>query len=145
MKKCSLNVIPADVLLYHSGNRQGPCAVNIPIAHIVEFIPETGAYARAIDFGWVMGRQAIQDTIFTFDTDRGQVIPAWTCFDIKLQQNTIQHESSVGYCQAIKASPTEMPTVYTIFHQSLQMASQLGQQDAIIVFDHTIYAKKEQF
>lgn len=152
-KKRSLNLIPTDVLPYHSGNRQGPSPVNIPIVDIVEINPETGAYARAIDFGWMMCRQPVQDTIFTFDTDQSQVIPAWTGFNIKLQQNNIQRESSVGYCQVIEASPTEMSTVYTILQQSLQMASQLGQRDAIVVFDQAIYAKaleviwqnKEQF
>lgn len=140
-KNRSLNLIPTDVLPYHSGNRQGPCPLNIHVADIVEFKPETGAYARIIDFGWMICRQPVQDTIFTVEASQTQVIPAWAGFNIKLQQDIIPRESSVGYCQVIEASPTEMPTVYTILKRSLQMASQLGQQDAIVVVDQPIYAK----
>ena len=76
-----------------------------------------------------------------------------TGFNMKLQQNAIPRKNIVGYCQVIEASPTEMPTVYTILQRSLQMASHLGQRDAIVVLDQAIYAKaleiiwqnKEQF
>ena len=50
-------------------------------------------------------------------------------------------ECSIGYCQVIEASPTELPTVYTLLRRSLQMADQLSQQDVIVVLDEAIYAK----
>ena len=71
----------------------------------------------------------------------GIVIPAWTGFNIKLQQENVPRESSIGYCQVIDASPTEIPTVYTLLQKSLQIADQLGQQNVTVVFDQAIYAK----
>jgi len=72
---------------------------------------------------------------------KARVIPAWTDFNIKLRQEDVPRESSIGYCQVIDASPTEIPTVYTLLQRSLLMADQLGQQNVIIVFDQAIYAK----
>ena len=41
-------------------------------------------------------------------------------------------------------SPTEIPTVYTVLKQSIQIADQSGQQDVIVVFDQAIYAKANE-
>ena len=62
-------------------------------------------------------------------------------FNIKIIEGRGLHESCVGYCPVIEASPTELPTVYTILQRSQQMADQLGQRDVIIVFDQAIYAR----
>lgn len=133
--------MPPEVLTFHSSNRQGPCPLNILANYLLESNSETTLYAREIDFGWLLCRQPVQDTIFNFEENQCQVTPAWTAFNIKLQQNAIPRESSIGYCQVIEASPTEMQTVYTILQRSLQMANQLQQRDAIVVLDLAIYAK----
>ena len=133
--------IPAGVLPFHSGPRQGPSPFHIGVHDVIKINPNTGAYARSIDFGWMLCRQPSEDNLFTLASDQSQVIPAWTGFNIKLQQEYVPRESSIGYCQVIDASPTEIPTVYTLLHKSLQIAHQLGQQDEIIVFDQAIYAK----
>lgn len=140
-KRRSLNIIPSEVLPFHSGNRQGPCPLNVPASEIMQSNKEITAYARVIDFAWLLCRQQIEETIFNFEENQRQVIPAWTAFNMKLQEDAIPRESSVGYCQVIEASPTEMPTVYTILTRSLQMANQLQQSDAIVVLDQAIYAK----
>ena len=103
--------------------------------------PDIRAYARSIDFGWMLCRQPIEDNLFPFASDQSQVIPAWTGFNIKLRQEDVPHESSIGYCQVIDANPTEILTVYTLLQRSLLIADQLGQQNVIIVFDQAIYAK----
>ena len=59
----------------------------------------------------MLRRQAIEDILFSFASDQSQVIPAWTGFIIKLRQEDVPRESSIGYCQVIDASPTEIPTV----------------------------------
>ena len=69
------------------------------------------------------------------------VIPAWTGFNIKLRQEDVPRESSIGYCQVINASPIEIPTMYTLLQRPLLIADRLGQQNVIIVFDQAIYAK----
>lgn len=60
-----------------------------------------------------------EDSLFTLASDQSQVIPVWTGFNIKLKQNDVPRESSIGYCQVIDASPTEMPTVYKLLQRSL--------------------------
>ena len=137
----TLTYIPTDVLPFHSGPRQGPSQFHIAVHDVITSNPNTGAYARSIDFGWMLCRQPIEDNLFTFASDQSQVIPAWTGFNIKLRQEDVPRESSIGYCQVIDASPTEIPTVYTLLQKSLQIADQLGQQNVIIVFDQAIYAK----
>lgn len=72
-------------------------------------------------------------TLFSLEDNQRQGIPAWSGFNIKLFEDNVPRECSVGYCQVIEASPTELPTVYTVLQRSLQMADQLGQ--------HAIYAK----
>ena len=70
-----------------------------------------------------------------YTSQRGQVS---TCYYIRI---VFPCESSIGYCQVIEASPTELPTVYTVLQRSLQMAQQLRQHDVIVIFNQAIYAK----
>ena len=137
----TLTYIPTDVLPFHSGPRQGPSQFHIGVQDVIMTNPDTRAYARSIDFGWMLCRQPIDNSIFTLANDRSQVIPAWTAFNIKLKQKDVPRESSIGYCQVIDASPTEMPTVYNLLQRSLQIADQLGQQNVIIVLDQAITLK----
>ena len=134
----TLTYIPTDVLPFHSGPRQGPSQFHIGVQDVIMTNPDTRAYA---DFGWMLCRQPIDNSIFTLANDRSQVILAWTAFNIKLKQKDVPRESSIGYYQVIDASPTEMPTVYNLLQRSLQIADQLGQQNVIIVLDQVIYAK----
>ena len=97
--------------------------------------------SRKIDFGWILSRLPLKDTLFQVDENQSQVIPAWTGFNAKLHDQIAHRACTVGYCQVIEASPTELPTVYTVLRRSLDMANQLGQQDVIVVFDQAIYAK----
>ena len=86
-------------------------------------------------------RQQFQDTLFTLAEDQRQVIPAWTGFNMKLQKRDAPRKCCIGYCPVIEASPTELPTVYTLLQRSQQMADQLNQHDVIVVLDQAIYLK----
>ena len=108
---------------------------------MIQASKEIAVPARVVDFGWVLCRMPIEDTLFSFADSQRQVIPAWTGFNMLRNENSIPRECSIGYCQVIEASPTELPTVYTVLQRSLQIADQLGQHDVIIVFDQAIYAK----
>lgn len=118
----TLTYIPTDVLPFHSGPRQGPSQFHIAVHDVITSNPNTGAYARSINFGWMLCRQPLEDNLFTFASDQSQVIPAWTGFNIQLRQEDVPRDSSIGYCQVIDASPTEIPTVYTLLQKSLQIA-----------------------
>ena len=134
-------MIPTDVLPYHPGRRQGPKAIHLDVDQLVATNPILSKAARETDLGWIICQQPLQDTLFDIEPDQLQVIPAWTGFNVNLQENNVLRENSVGYCQVIEASLTELPTVYTVLQRSLQLADQLGQHDVIVVFDQAIYAK----
>lgn len=138
-KKRSLTEACSDLLPYHSVHRKGPPPVHIDVNRVIVYDPEVLYQAQLIDFGWMLSRQPVEDTLFDYSDDRQQVIPSWTAFNMMLQEP--HRESTVGYCPVIEASPTELPTVFNVLKQSLQMADQLGQRDVIVVFDQAIYAK----
>ena len=58
-----------------------------------------------------------------------------------LCEGSVPRECSIGYCQVIEASPTELPTIYSVLQRSLQMGDQLGKHDVLVLFDQAIYAK----
>ena len=126
-EKRTVTHIATDAIPYHSGRRQGPAAVRININQ-VSSIPETTQRAPLIDFGWILCRQPLEDSLFALSVEHPQVIPAWTVFNIKIIEGRGLRESRVGYCPVIEASPTELPTVYSLLQRSLQMADQLGQR-----------------
>lgn len=138
-KKRSVTGIFSDLLPYHSGRRQGPAPVHLDVNQVVLSVPGVLDCARLIDFGWMLCRQPVEDTIFNYSDERRQVVPSWTSFNMMIQEP--HQESNVGYCPVIEGSPTELPTVYNILKKSIQMADQLGQHDVILVFDQAIYAK----
>ena len=119
-KKRKVTHIATDVIPHHSGRRQGPPAVQININQVIQTIPETTQRARSIDFGWILCRRPLGDSLFALSAEHPQVIPAWTAFNIKIIKGRGLRESCVGYCLVIEASPTELPTVYTILQRSLQ-------------------------
>lgn len=140
-KNRSITCIPTDVLPYHPGPRQGPSTIDMDVSMVTQASPEVAAYARVIDFGWILCRMPIAGTLFSLADSQCQVIPAWTGFNTLLREDTVPRECSIAYCQVIEASPTELPTVYTVLQRSLQMADQLQQHDVLVVFDQAIYAK----
>jgi len=74
-------------------------------------------------------------------TDSRQTVPGWSGFNAVASDQKIPPKSAVGYCQLIDASPTELSTVYTLLKNSLEMATQLGLDDTVVVLDQAIYAK----
>ena len=100
-----------------------------------------GMPSKILDFGWRICRQSYEDGIFDVRNDQPQVIPAWNGFNSVLKANDPLRECSIGYCEVIDLSPTELPTIYTLLKRSIKMADQLGQEDVIVVFDQAIYAK----
>ena len=87
-------------------------------------------------------RQPFKDTLFTLAEDLPQVhCTCLTSFNIKLHESDTPRTCCVGYYPVIKASPSELLTVYPLLRRSLQMADQLIQHDFIVPLDQAIYAK----
>ena len=125
--------IPVENLPYISGKREGP--TRTPTAkEDLKCDPAISAKAKRTDFAWFLTRNGAK-------RNQPQTVPSWTPFNIAIQNNDVPRECAVGYCQTIKASPTEFLTVYTLLKRSLAMADQLGQTDCIVVLDQAIYAK----
>ena len=88
-EKRTVTHIATDVIPYHSGRRQGPAVVRININQVIQAIPETTQRARLIDFGWILCRQPLEDSLFALSVEHPQVIPAWTAFNTReLKQQT---------------------------------------------------------
>ena len=92
--------------------------------------------ADQIDFGWLLVRLSLKDNLFQIQ--QGNQVQA---FNAIINKDQLPPQSTVGYCQTIDSSPTNMATVYTLLKRSITMGDQLSQQDIIITFDLAIYAK----
>lgn len=138
-KKRSVEAVSTNLAPYNSCRRKGPPAANITLDEVITIDQDVSLHARLVDFGWMLCRHPVQDTLFDVSTDKCQTIPSWTGFNTMLQEP--HRESQVGYCPVIDASPTEFSTVYNILKRSQEMADQLDQHDVVIVFDQAIYAK----
>ena len=68
-------------------------------------------------------------------------LSGWSAFNALTNQLPIPNPHTIGYCQVLDASPTELATVYTLLRRSIAMADQLRQQDVVVVVDQAIYAK----
>ena len=132
------------IMSYPTVPRKGPDSFTLDTDQLTALIPENTA-AQNKDFGWFLARLPTQDLqLFQSSEDYLQSIPGWTPFNRLLHENKAPRISTIGYCQSIDASPTEMATVYTMLKKSLAMADELHQFDCPVVCDLAIYAKVMQ-
>jgi hypothetical protein len=73
----------------------------------------------------------------------GGCLPDWTGFNTLLAEDKIPRVSKIGYLPVIDASPTEYSTVHTVLSKSKDIASQLGMDYMVLVFDEAIYSKAQ--
>lgn len=92
------------------------------------------------NFGWFLCRLGDLRSTININVNE-QKVPGWSAFNAKVSQDSIPNPSSIGYCQVIDASPTQLPVVYNVLKRSVNMADQHDQEDVVIVFDQAIYAK----
>lgn len=70
------------------------------------------------------------------------LLPSWTGFN-QLLQKEIPQKATIGYLPVVDASPTELNTVNTILHRSVEIANQLELPSVAVVVDQAIYAKAQ--
>ena len=58
-------------------------------------------------------------------------------------QPEIPQKATIGYLPVVDASPTELNTVNTILHRSVEIANQLELPSVAVVEDQAIYAKAQ--
>ena len=121
---------------YNAENRSDPKEIPLPTCPSGSVDDES----KLKDFAWLIARyqDPVQDDSASTNP---QTVPAWSGFNAIANKDKIPSKSVVGYCQLIDASPTELSTVYTLLKRSVEMATQLGLSDTVVVLDQAIYAK----
>lgn len=94
---------------------------------------------------WQAGQ--LKDNIYyimkTLDTRESLPLPNWTGFNTEIQ-NFIPQVSKITYLPLIDGNATDMATINTILHRSLELAYELEIPQVVIVADQAIYAKVQQ-
>ncbi len=142
-RRRSITEKPNIVMGYPTMPRTGPESLTIDVDQMTATTPENTA-AQKKDMGWFLARLSTEELLFQPREDHDQSIPGWTAFNRILQENAAPRQSTIGYCQTIDASPTEVSTVYTLLKRSLIMANELHQFDCPVVCDLAIFSKMMQ-
>ncbi|KAK1904701.1 Beta-glucanase [Dissostichus eleginoides] len=72
-----------------------------------------------------------------------QRIPGWSAFNAYLSTSDIPL-TTVQYMPFIRASPSDLSTIYTALLQLTQLAQELGQRHILVTADLAIYSKAQQ-
>jgi len=71
-----------------------------------------------------------------------RLLPAWTGFN-QLLTSSIPPKATIAYLPVVNDSPTDLNTVNTILHRSIEIADQLELPSVVVVMDQAIYAKAQ--
>ena len=69
-------------------------------------------------------------------------MPGWTVFHA-LISTKVYGPTSIGYCQAIAAPPSDLNTVCTVLKRADSMFQRLGQSEVILMWDEALYSKAQ--
>ena len=69
-------------------------------------------------------------------------MPSWPGFNLLLKKE-IPQKATIGYLPVVDASSTELNTVNTILHRSIEIANQLELPSVVVVVDQAIYGKAQ--
>ena len=72
-----------------------------------------------------------------------QHIPAWTGFNSVLTTKSIP-VATIGYLPFIRASPSDLSTIYTILLKLVHVAEKLNQSHILVTADLAIYSKAQE-
>ena len=72
---------------------------------------------------------------------RGQYIPSWTGFNIKIHDRDIILKSSVHYLPCLDAPVTEYSSIMEVMNRALKTKESLKLSEKVCVFDQSIFAK----
>ena len=99
--------------------------------------------SRQLDLAWVFLRMC-PTKLFEIDFQRSekQKMPGWTVFHA-LISTKVYGPTSIGYCQAIAAPPSDLNTVYTVLKRADSMFQRLGQSEVILTWDEALYSKAQ--
>ncbi|KAL7379980.1 hypothetical protein ABVT39_009485 [Epinephelus coioides] len=72
-----------------------------------------------------------------------QRIPGWSAFNAYISTSGIPI-ATVQYMPFIRASPSDLSTIYTVLLKLTQLAEELGQSHILVIADLAIYSKAQQ-
>ena len=75
--------------------------------------------------------------------EREQRIPGWSAFNAYISMSDIP-VATVLYMPFIRASPSDLSTIYTSLLQLTKLAEELGQSHILVTADLAIYSKAQQ-
>ena len=89
--------------------------------------------ARFLDFAFILCKLSTNS----------ELLPGWTGFNTSLSTVPVTY-SRIGYLPVIDVPVTDMATIYTILHRSLDIINKLKVDHGVMVFDEAVYAKIQQ-
>ena len=99
--------------------------------------------SRQLDLAWVFLRLCPTKLLeIDFQRSEKQKMPGWTVFHA-LISTKVYFPTSIGYCQAIAAPPSDLNTVYTVLKRADSMFQRLGQSEVILTWDEALYSKAQ--
>lgn len=130
----SLSTPPCEILPYVVGKKQSldlhSICCSIDLEEKVYIAVQT--FAEKCDFAYVLVKMHY-----------GGCLPDWTGFNTLLAKDKIPPVSTIGYLPVVDSSPTEYSTVRTVLSTSVDIATQLGMNYMVLVFDEAIYSKAQ--
>lgn len=98
--------------------------------------------ARTFDLAWTLARLPASLSGRLGATVSS--IPAWGAFNAAVQRQNLAAKSKVGYLPVINAPSTQLSTCKKILDNAMNIATQVHQQDIVVVADQAIYAKLQE-
>ncbi|XP_071812536.1 uncharacterized protein [Apostichopus japonicus] len=83
-----------------------------------------------------------EDAFYVSKFSEARLLPSWTGFNQLLSSN-IPPKATIAYLPVVDASPTDLNTVNTVLHRSLEIADQLELPSIVVVVDQAIYCKAQ--
>ena len=128
-KKQSIDVVlDKELPIYNAGQRCGPPSR----AYVEVTSSDIEANARKKNLLWILMR---------LHATENQTIPAWTGFNIKVQNEEEVSQDNIGYLPTMDAPASNMSTVFEVLTQSLKIKDSLRLNAIAVVFEEAIYAK----
>ena len=92
--------------------------------------------AEKHDLLWTLGRLHRAN-------DVQQMIPAWSGYNSTISDANLPI-TNIRYMPFLRASPTDLSTIYTILTKLVEMSTTIGQSHILVTADMAIYSKAQQ-
>lgn len=137
-RKCrralSSDIVTREIPDYYGGTRCGPGV----LSHI-QYLGVSSSYAertkklRLQYLVWVEMRKLATHPLL--------LVPGWTGFNIKIRDQIVVIESTIGYLDTVDSPATDLKTAYEVLCRGCEIKERLKLKAVACVFDQAFYAK----